>query len=223
MFNLSHFFTLVNFEHRSLFDDIKYPWQALEALAQYLQYYFNSKNKKRLIWGQIEKGAILKDKQIFIGKGSKVEAGAYIYGPTIIGENCEIRNGAYIRGQVITGNNCFIGHCSEIKNAIFLDKAMAPHFNYVGDSILGQDVNLGAGSILANHRFDDKEIIIQDINTGLRKLGAILGDNVQIGCNAVLAPGTLVYKDSWVLPGQYLKSGVWDKERLKVLSISPPP
>jgi NDP-sugar pyrophosphorylase family protein len=132
---------------------------------------------------------------IFLGKGVKVEKGAYIQGPCWIGDGTVIRSGAYVREYVLTGENCVIGHGTEVKHSIFLDRACAAHFNYVGDSILGNDVNLGAGAKCANLRFDHQMIRIRfeknKIDTGLKKMGAILGDHAQLGCNAVSNPGTL--------------------------------
>jgi len=125
-----------------------------------------------------------------------VEPGAVIKGPTYIGANTQIRQGAYIRGTVLVGSNCVVGHSTEIKNSIMLPGAHAAHFAYVGDSILGNRVNLGAGSRLANLKLDQTNVTVrvaeQTYDTGLRKLGAIVGDRVEIGCNAVLNPGTLL-------------------------------
>lgn len=155
--------------------------------------------------GDVAAGAILVHPELIsLGKESIIEAGAYVCGPCIIGDHCEVRHGAYLRGNVITGNRCVIGHATEVKNAIFLDHAHAGHFAYVGDTILGNRVNLGAGAKCANLRFDQKAISIfvknQSINTGLRKLGAIVGDDVQIGCNSVTNPGTVLGKESRVYP-----------------------
>ena len=158
------------------------------------------KNLKQEINGTVKRGAFLADKMIFIGKGTVVEPGAYIKGPTIIGENCEIRQGAYIRGNVIVGDNCVVGHATEIKGSIMLNGAKAGHFNYIGDSILGNHVNLGAGTKLANLKIFNDEISVTaegySYATGLRKLGAIMGDNVETGCNSVTAPGTIIGKNS---------------------------
>jgi NDP-sugar pyrophosphorylase family protein len=141
-------------------------------------------------------GAHLLDKNIFIGPGSVVEPGVVIKGPTYIGANCEIRHGAYIRGSVLLGNGSIVGHATEVKNSIFLDGAHAPHFAYVGDSILGNRVNLGAGTRLANVKLNRAHVVVKvadnSYDTGLRKFGAVVGDGVQTGCNAVLNPGTLL-------------------------------
>ncbi|MBD3300307.1 MAG: hypothetical protein GF347_03065 [Candidatus Moranbacteria bacterium] len=161
-------------------------------------------------------GEVYLDNNVKVGKGTIIEHGAMIKGPAVIGENCEIRNGAYIRGNVFVGDNCVIGHCSEVKNSIVMDNTHLGHFNYVGDSILGREVNLGAGSILANLRFDQKNILIDGKDTGLKKFGAILGDNCQIGCNTVLNPGT-IFKKGVAYAGNSLKSGIYNEKQIKEL------
>lgn len=133
-----------------------------------------------------------------------IEPGVYIQGPCIIGKNCVIRHGAYIREGVICGDYCQIGHSAELKHSILLNHACATHFVYVGDSILGNEVNLGAGVKCANLRLDRSEVVVawngKRVKTGLKKLGAIVGDRVQIGCNCVLNPGTLIGKESFSHP-----------------------
>lgn len=156
-------------------------------------------------------GATFKGRHIKIGKGVLIEPGAYIKSPTIIGDQTEVRHGAYIRGDCLIGANCVVGHVTEVKHSIFMNGAKAGHFAYLGDSILGNQVNLGAGTKLANLRFIKGEIIINSsdgpIKTGLRKLGAILGDGVQTGCNTVTNPGTLLGKKSMVLPNTTVPAG----------------
>lgn len=141
-------------------------------------------------------GAYLIGDKIFIGPGSVVEPGALIKSPTYIGANTQVRQGAYIRGNALVGDNCVVGHTTELKNAIFLNRVQAGHFAYVGDSVLGNHVNLGAGTKLANVKLDHANVVVkvteQTYDTGLRKLGAILGDRVQTGCNSVTNPGTLL-------------------------------
>ncbi len=125
---------------------------------------------------------------------------ACIIPPVIIGENTEIRHSSYLRGNVIIGSNSVIGNSVEIKNSIIFDNVQIPHFNYVGDSILGYKTHLGAGVIISNQRLDKKEIIIDNINTNLKKLGALIGDNSEIGCNSVINPGTVLNKNTKILP-----------------------
>jgi NDP-sugar pyrophosphorylase family protein len=196
----SVFFDLSMFAHRELFQENAFVWEALSKIAPYL---------KSKVLGTIETeippGAFLENReQIHIGKGCIVEPGAYIRGPCWIGEGSVIRHGAYIRGYVIAGRSCVIGHDSELKNSILLDEAHAAHFAYVGDSILGNKVNLGAGTKCANLKFDNSSITIflegKAINTGLRKFGAILGDNTQTGCNVVTNPGTILGPNVFCYP-----------------------
>jgi len=160
----------------------------------------------------IMSGAVLMGGALSIGKGVLIESGAMVKSPTVIGDCSEVRQGAYIRGYCLTGTGCVLGHVTEIKHAIFLDHAKAGHFAYVGDSILGNHVNLGAGTKLANLRFTEGQVAIKtpegSIETGLRKLGAILGDRVQTGCNSVANPGTILGKKSFVLPNTTVASGV---------------
>ncbi len=152
-----------------------------------------------------------------IGKGTRVAPGATLEGPLFIGDDVEIRTGAYLRGGVWIGNGCTVGANTEVKRSIFLQEAKAPHLNYVGDSILGEDVNLGAGTVLSNFRHDGKEISIggrEGLATGRRKLGAILGDGVKTGCNSVLHPGVVVGRGSEIYPGVQLRSGVYAAETI---------
>lgn len=129
---------------------------------------------------------------------------ATIIGPVWIGPGCQIRPGAFIRGNVIAGKGCVLGNSSEFKNCLLLDGVQAPHFNYVGDSVLGNGAHLGAGAICSNLRLDQKEVMIQTpagrVGTGLKKFGAVLGDAAEVGCNAVLNPGTLLGPRSLVMP-----------------------
>jgi len=170
-------------------------------------------------YGEILEGAIISPGVIFGGrkillkKGVYIETGVFIGEPAIIGEFTEIRHCAYVRGSVWTGKKVVIGHTTEVKNSLFFPHAKAPHFAYVGDSILGKEVNLGAGTKLANLKFTKKEIKIRInnkvYNTGLRKFGAIIGDYSQTGCNVVLLPGTLLGKNSYVFPGVVPPSGIY--------------
>lgn len=196
----STFFDLAQFPHASLFENCDFVWQALSRISNYLANYPLGK-----ISCDIPKGAFLVNpEKIAIGSGTIIEPGAYIKGPCIIGENCVVRHGAYIRGDLIAGNQCVIGHDTEVKMSIFLNGAQAAHFAYVGDSILGNRVNLGAGTKCANLRFDHGNIEItvnkERFKTGLRKLGAIFGDDSQTGCNAVTNPGTLFGKNACCYP-----------------------
>jgi len=211
MLTPSTFFNLDQFKHKALFEEITYVYEALNILSSYL-----AQQELRNIQTEIPQGAILANEEtISIGEGTKVEPGAFIQGPCIIGKNCQVRHGAYIRGNLIAGDHVVIGHATEVKNSIMLNHAHAAHFAYVGDSILGGYVNLGAGVKCANLRFDKKSIRIridgEILDTKRRKFGAIIGDRGSIGCNAVLNPGTILYPDVIALPNQTL-SGIQQKQ-----------
>jgi NDP-sugar pyrophosphorylase family protein len=195
VFSVEKFFDLSSFEHRAVFDGCSTVWQVLEHLKEYL-----FKQSLGAIQAACPEGVVLEHPELIsIGEGTVVESGAYIRGPCIIGRNCEIRHGAYIRGNVLVGDKCVVGHTTELKHSILLNHAKAAHFAFVGDSVLGNDVNLGAGVKCANLRLDGASIVIrcgkERTPTGLRKFGAIIGDGCQIGCNVVTNPGTLVGKN----------------------------
>ncbi len=195
-----HFFSLEKFLHKELFDPTAPVWNALHQLSPFLE---------RASLGKIEVKIpatvyLVNPAQISIARGCVIEPGAYIQGPVILGPRTVVRHGAYIRGFVITGEDCVIGHATEVKHSIFLDRAKAPHFNYVGDSILGNEVNLGAGVNLANFRFDEAPITFfyrgQKVVTNLKKFGAVIGDGAQLGCNAVTNPGTIIGPKAFCYP-----------------------
>ena len=144
------------------------------------------------------------DTNIWIGQNVIIDKLSMIIGPCIIDDNTEIRPGAYLRGNVIIGKNCVIGNSTEIKNSIIFDYAQIPHYNYVGDSILGYHSHLGAGVILSNLKNDKSDIVINNgnekIETNLRKMGAIVGDNTDIGCNSVVFPGSIIGKNTSIYP-----------------------
>ena len=157
-------------------------------------------------------GAVMVGKNIKIGKGVLIESGVLIKSPAIIGDYSEIRQGAYLRGYCLIGKRCVVGHTTEVKHTIFLNDAKAGHFAYLGDSILGNNVNLGAGTKCANLRFFAGNVPIRTasgmLDTGLRKLGAIIGDGTQTGCNAVTSPGTLLGPDCLLMPNTTAPSGL---------------
>ncbi|NGX39194.1 MAG: Bifunctional protein GlmU [Chlamydiae bacterium] len=197
---LKEFFALDSYSHRPLFDDCQYVWEALGSLEEYL-----GSIPLGVIECQIPEGVyLINPESISIGKGTIVEPGAYIKGPCVIGADCIVRHGAYIRGSVITGDRCILGHASEFKHSILLDDVCAAHFNYVGDSILGGGVNLGAGVKLANLRLDNECVQVSYLGkkmaTSLKKLGAIIGDRAQIGCNVVTNPGTIIGSGAFCHP-----------------------
>jgi NDP-sugar pyrophosphorylase family protein len=163
-------------------------------------------------------GAIFMGTQISIGKGVLIEPGAMISSPTVIDDRCVIRQGAYVRGYCLFGKQCVIGHVTEVKHSIFLNDAKAGHFAYLGDSILGGNANLGAGTKLANLKFTPGNVAIktpeETVDSGLRKFGAILADNVQTGCNSVTSPGTIIGMKSMVLPNATVPSGLHTGTRI---------
>lgn len=196
----SYFFNLAKYLHAPLFEPKEKVWQALSKISQYLS---------SATLGKIEIDIpsnvyLINPDKISIGKGSILEPGSYIKGPCILGENCVVRHGAYIRGDFIAGNNCVIGHDTEIKNSIFLDNVHAAHFAYLGDSILGNYVNLGAGTKCANLKFDHSHVYVsvegRRVDSGMKKFGAIIGDFSQTGCNSVTNPGTLLGQNVFCYP-----------------------
>jgi len=199
MFSPSKFFDPDHTEHRVIFENVDYVWQALQKITAYLQF----RLKPAILGKTIGKPFI--SNAVFVGQGTVIEQGAMLKGPAWIGENCEIRNGCYIRENVIIGNNVVAGNSCEFKNCLIFDNAQIPHFNYVGDSILGYKSHLGAGVILSNVKLDKSEISVAGpegpVPTGLRKFGAIIGDHAEIGCNCVLSPGSLIGSRAIVYPG----------------------
>lgn len=141
---------------------------------------------------------------VWIAKDAKIYPNNYIAGPCIIGHETEVRPGAFVRGSALVGNNCVVGNSTELKNVILFDNVQVPHYNYVGDSILGYKAHMGAGSITSNVKSDKLLVVINNegdkIETGRKKVGAMLGDRVEVGCNSVLNPGTVIGRDSNVYP-----------------------
>ncbi len=176
-----------------LFLASEYPWEMIPKIKDFIL---------ELIKCGIDGYELIAD-GVLVGENVKIYPTATIEGPTIIGSGTEVRPGAFIRGSVITGKNCVIGNSSELKNCILLDGVQVPHYNYVGDSILGNKAHMGAGSICSNLKSDGKNVIIhgkKDYITNLRKLGAMLGDGADIGCGCVLNPGTIIGKGTSVYP-----------------------
>jgi NDP-sugar pyrophosphorylase family protein len=199
MFKPADLFDLSQTEHAALFDGCAFAWEALERIKDYV-----AANIHPGLHNKCEGRAFIGE-QVFIGEGTVVEDGAMIKGPAIIGRNCEIRHNAYIRGHVIIGDGCVVGNSTELKNSILFNQAVAPHFNYVGDSILGHKAHLGAGVVLSNFKSLPGNITVEmegkPFDTGLRKFGALLGDGAEVGCNAVLNPGSIVGRGSLIYPG----------------------
>lgn len=201
---LANMLDVGKYRHRKIFEDVQYPWDALPKIEQYLRENIAEVAKEERRKGK-EIGSVYIDEDVVVGEGTTIEHGAMVKGPAIIGRNCEIRKGAYIRGNALVGDNCIIGNSTELKNCILLDGVQAAHFNYIGDSILGNKAHMAAGAIISNLKLDQKPIVVRieevSIPTGLKKLGAIMGDNCEIGCNVVLNPGSILGRGSVVYPG----------------------
>ncbi len=178
---------------KDLFDTSEYPWEMLPKIKDVIA---------KLLKTGIEGFTELKP-GVLVGRDVKIAPTVVIDAPAIIGHGTELRPGAYIRGNVITGEDCVMGNSSEYKNCILLDKVQTPHYNYVGDSILGNKAHTGAGSICSNLKSDGKAIVIkgdQTYETGLRKIGGILADGADVGCGCVINPGTVIGKNTSVYP-----------------------
>lgn len=192
-----------NFLFAEHFDPQSAPWQWVKAIAPALEATDLTSLSSALDPSQIPSGVEVKG-DVFIHETVQLPHFATIEGPAYIGANTQIRPGAYIRGKVIIGENCVIGNACEYKNCLLLNKVQTPHYNYVGDSILGNNAHLGAGVILANLRIDQAEVPVHPPsgrqNSGLRKLGALIGDAAEVGCNSVLQPGTILGKRAVVMP-----------------------
>ncbi len=198
MFAPSDLFDLTQTEHAALFEGCDHAWQALGRLAEYLRAHLHPALRNRC------DGVAWIGDRVFIGEGTVVEDGAMIKGPAIIGRNCQIRHNAYIRDQVIIGDHCVVGNACELKHSILFNHCQVPHFNYVGDSILGWKAHLGAGVKISNLKITAGNVLVehdgQRLDSGLRKFGALIGDHAQVGCNAVLNPGSILGRGSLVYP-----------------------
>jgi len=189
---------------KDLFENSEYPWDMLPKIKEYIN---------EIIKQGIDGFTEIAD-GVLVGKDVVIHPSATIIAPAIIGHRCEIRPGAYLRGAVITGEGCVLGNSSEFKNCILLDKVQAPHYNYVGDSVLGNKAHMGAGSICSNLKSDGKAVVVhgdEDYETGLRKVGAIMADGADAGCGCVLNPGTVIGKNTNVYPLTSLR-GVYPAE-----------
>ena len=186
--------------HRVLFEQAANVWEAIDKIAAYLQFSLRPGVQGELV------GKPFIGENVFVGPGTIIEHGAMIKGPAWIGANCHVRNGCYVRENVLVGDGAVLGNSCEFKNCLLFNGAQVPHFNYVGDSILGYKAHLGAGVILSNVKLDHGEIVVETdagerLGTGLRKFGAVLGDHAEVGCNAVLNPGSVIGRRSVVYPG----------------------
>ena len=234
---------LSGFIHSNILEGVKYPWGAIDRIQEYIYHQMNGDGDSPLPDGlEIVEGGephlyasktvrlttrlLIGELSIVIGKGTMIERTAMIKPHTIIGQNCEVRHGAYLRGNVIAGDHCTLGHTTEIKNAIIMNHSEMGHFNYIGDSIIGSYVNIGAGTKLANLKFrkpEDKLAVAfpeitfmaggKKVESGVNKLGAIIGDHCELGCNSVLSPASLLLPEVWVYPNCTVPSGVYGPKR----------
>jgi len=229
MFKPADLFDLTQTEHAALFDGCEFAWEALKKIAPYL-----AEKSKNPLWVKLKHAfkyppelPIFVGDRVIIGAGTVVEPGAMIKGPAIIGKNCQIRHNAYIRENVIIGDDCVVGNASELKNALLFNGAQVPHYNYIGDSILGHQAHTGAGVICSNLKSLPGNVMVTScklpvegsenapaeqpatcnlqpattLDTGLRKFGALIGDGAEVGCNSVLNPGSILGRGAIIYPG----------------------
>ncbi|MBT5707489.1 MAG: UDP-N-acetylglucosamine diphosphorylase [Verrucomicrobia bacterium] len=201
MFSVGNLFDLSGTDHKAVFDNAQYAWDALGQIKAYVDANLTP-NQAHTV-----KGKVFIDENVSIGEGTVVEEGAMILGPAIIGKNCQIRHSAYVRPYSVIGDDCVIGNACEIKHALIFNRCQIPHFNYIGDSILGVQVHMGAGVKISNLKLTPGTVLIDEVDqsgipfdTGVRKFGALIGDRAEIGCNAVLNPGTILGRESIVYP-----------------------
>lgn len=195
---------------KGLFEGITYPWEILPKIGAYIVELGNT-----LSLDEYDK----KGDNVWIAKSADVAPTAFINGPAIIGKNAQVRHCAFIRGNAIVGENAVVGNSTELKNVILFNGVQVPHYNYVGDSILGYKSHMGAGSITSNVKSDKTLVTImtedEKIETGLKKMGAVLGDNVEVGCNSVLNPGTVIGSGTNVYPLSMVRGFVPSKSIYK--------
>ena len=180
---------------KDIFKGCTYPWEVLPKIEEFIIELGKTLDKEEYE----EKG-----ENIWIAKSAKVAPTAYIKGPVIIGKNAEIRHCAFIRGKAIIGEGAVVGNSTELKNVILFNKVQVPHYNYVGDSILGYKSHMGAGSITSNVKSDKKLVIVKNgkekMETGLKKFGSMVGDNVEVGCGSILNPGSVIGRNTNIYP-----------------------
>jgi len=218
------YFDLSTTAFSALFDDVEYVWDALARIESYIQLRLSNDRQPNIADYDLPPTVVCQSSDVYIGENVTFEPHVYIEGPAIIEDGAFIGHSAFLRRNTIVGEKGVVGNSSETKNTLMLEGASAPHFAYVGDSILGQRVNLGAGTKLSNFpvkfmHIDPTPTIFLEVDgervdTGLSKFGAILGDDVQIGCNAVTNPGTVIGKRTWVYPLVSLAKGIYPADSL---------
>ena len=192
---ISNLYTLTETIAADLFEGAQYPWEVLPKISAFILELGDKLDPE-----EYEK----RGENVWIARSAKVAPTAFINGPAIIGKEAEVRHCAFIRGNAIVGEGAVVGNSTELKNVVLFNKVQVPHYNYVGDSILGYRAHMGAGSITSNVKSDKTLVVVKDgkeeIPTGLKKFGAMLGDRVEVGCNSVLNPGTVVGKNAQIYP-----------------------
>ena len=192
---ITNLFNLEETIAKKLFEGAVYPWEVLSKISAFIRELGNTLSEE-----EYEK----RDIDVWVAKSAQVAPTAYIAGPAIIGKNAEVRHGAFIRGNALVGEGAVVGNSTELKNVVLFNKVQVPHYNYVGDSILGYKAHMGAGSITSNVKSDKTLVVVKDgeerLETGLKKFGAILGDEVEVGCGSILNPGTVVGSHSSIYP-----------------------
>ena len=203
MLKTADLFDLTHTKAASLLEKTEYPWEALAGIKEMI-----IALGKSLPADEYEEVS----ENVWIAKDAKIYPNNYIAGPCIIGHETEVRPGAFVRGSALVGDHCVVGNSTELKNVILFDNVQVPHYNYVGDSILGYKSHMGAGSITSNVKSDKKLVVIrcedERMETGLKKIGAMLGDYVEVGCNSVLNPGTVIGRNSNVYPTSCVRGTV---------------
>ena len=190
MYTIQNLFDLNHTIAKEYLQRFTYPWQALAGIKQFILETGNALGEE---YEEISP-------KVWVHKSANIAPTAYINAPCIIGANTEVRHCAFIRGSALIGEGCVVGNSAELKNVILFDGVQVPHYNYVGDSILGFKAHMGAGSITSNVKSDKTPVRVDGVDTGMKKIGAMLGDFVEIGCNSVLNPGTVVGRGSRVYP-----------------------
>lgn len=212
---IEELFDLEETAYKDLFSDITHPWEVVNRIGSYADDHCTSQREGVTI----HPTAIIDD-NVQIGEGTKIGPYVVIMGPTIIGKNCDIRPGAFIRGHVLIGDKVVVGNSTEIKRSLLFNGAQVPHFNYIGDSILGARVHFGGGAVTSNKKSDCSQIIVKgsqhNYSTGMTKLGSIIGDDTELGSNVVLNPGTIIGKRTMVYPGAIVRGVIASNVILKV-------
>jgi NDP-sugar pyrophosphorylase family protein len=199
MFKASDLFDLSQTGHAAIFQGCGPAWEALGKIKDYVEAHAKGELQNKC------EGRAFIGERVFIGAGTVVEDGVMIKGPAIIGKNCQIRHNAYLRENVIVGDGCVVGNSTELKNVLLFNGCQVPHYNYLGDSILGYKAHLGAGVIASNLKSLPGNVTVtvngETLDTGLRKFGALVGDGAEVGCNSVLNPGSIIGRGAVIYPG----------------------